>query len=135
MGTDKEKLPVELSGIVTPYNGHGRKLGYPTANIDTRTDLTDGVYFGFADMLEFKHHPAAIFIGTPTTLGDKERRAEAHLLDIADKDYYGEEIKMIVEKYHRPNQTFASTEKLLEVMKDDEAQFRTWLKQNPATTK
>lgn len=116
----------QLSGTVTPYKGNGRKLGYPTANISSSTDLADGVYFGFADMAAYRHHPAIIFIGTPTTVGDTERRVEAHLFDIPDRDYYGEEITMDIEHYHRPNQKFDSIDELLEVMKTDEATARDW---------
>lgn len=126
MGTEKERLPAELSGVVTHYEGNGRKLGYPTANIDTHTSLPDGVYFGYADMGRFRHHPAIIFIGTPTTLGDRIRRAEAYLLDIPDNDYYGQEIGFSVEHRHRQNYTFGSVEELLKVMKDDEVQARKW---------
>lgn len=115
-----------LSGTVTPYKGNGRKLGYPTANISSNTDLADGVYFGFTDMAAYQHHPTIIFIGTPTTVGDTERRVEAHLFDIPDRDYYGEEITMDIEHYHRPNQTFDSIDELLKVMKTDEATARDW---------
>lgn len=122
----KVKLPVRLSDIVTKYKGNGRALGYPTANIDAQTDLPDGVYFGFADLAEYTHHPAIIFIGTPTTVGDTERRVEAHLLDITDQDYYGKKISMDIQKYHRPNQTFNSVEELLKAMRADDQASREW---------
>src|SRR2546430_2613557 len=99
---------VELSGTVLAYKGNGRKLGYPTANINVPTDLVDGVYFGFADLQNFKDQPALIFVGTPTTMGDTERRVEAHLLDIPDADYYGQKLTLRIVLYHRPNRTFES---------------------------
>lgn len=117
-------LPIEIKGIVTKYKGNGRKLGYPTANLDAKTNLKDGVYFGHADLKEFKSNPALIFIGTPTTMGDAKRRVEAYLLDIPDIDYYGEKIKITVETYHRPSQTFDSVDNLLLAMKNDEAEGR-----------
>jgi riboflavin kinase/FMN adenylyltransferase len=119
-------LPASLSGIVTRYKGNGRKFGYPTANFHTTTELDDGVYFGFANMGEFNHHAALIFIGTPTTVGDTERRVEAWLPDIPDKDYYGEDLQLEVAAFHRDNQHFGSIEELLEVMKSDEATARQW---------
>lgn len=119
-------LPVELSGVVTHFQGNGRKLGYPTANIKIPTDLQDGVYFGFADLDGFKNQPALVFIGVPTTVGDQERRVEAHLLDIPDQDYYDQEILIKVEHFHRPNQTLDSLEELVELMHDDEAIARRW---------
>jgi riboflavin kinase / FMN adenylyltransferase len=122
------KLPVTLSGTVTRYKGDGRRLGYPTANIDQPTDLADGVYFGFADLANYTQRPALIFIGVPTTMGDSKRRIETHILDIPDDDYYGLEIAVRVHHFHRPNQTFASVKQLLEVMKSDEAAGRAWFK-------
>jgi len=82
-----EGLPADLRGLVQKYKGNGRKLGYPTANMNAETELPDGVYFGYADLLDYRHHPALIFIGTPVTLGDTIRRVEAHLLDVQDVDY------------------------------------------------
>lgn len=118
--------PEVISAEVVPYKGNGRKLGYPTANLNVDTDLRDGVYFGFADLAEFKNSPALIFIGTPTTLGDTERRIEVHLLDIADRDYYGEPLTVKIESFHRHNQTFANVDDLLEVMREDEQAARQW---------
>jgi FAD synthase len=124
-------LPTKLAGEVKRYAGHGREFGYPTANIATETDLSDGVYFGRADLDGYKQHPALIFIGTPTTVGDTIRRVEAHLLDIADHDYYGQQLVLEVLHFRRPNVTFGSVKELLVAMKDDEAAGRAWFDQHP----
>jgi FAD synthase len=121
-------LPQKIEGIVTRFKGDGRKLGYPTANLNVDTELKDGVYFGHADLKDYKDNPALVFIGTPTTMGETRRRVEAHLLDIPDEDYYDEHLAATLEHYHRPNQTFESVDALLEAMKDDEAQARKYLK-------
>ena len=120
------QLPATLSGIVTPFKGNGRKLGYPTANIASDTQLVDGVYFGNASLGDLIDRPAIIFIGTPTTVGDTERRVEAHILDAPDTDYYGQTLHIMLEAYHRSNQTFASIEMLVEAMKLDEMAAREW---------
>jgi len=125
--------PVKITGVVTPFKGNGRKLGYPTANLKSETELTDGVYFGFADMARFENHPAVIFVGTPTTVGDKDRRVEAHLLDIPDKDYYDEKLVLSLEQYHRPNKTFQDVETLKQVMADDDASARQWFRTRTAS--
>lgn len=122
----KDSLPITLRGTVTRFKGNGRKLGYPTANITTETGAKDGVYFGFAGMAGFTRHPSLIFIGVPTTLGDTGRRAEVHLLDIPDKDYYGEPLEATLTHYHRANQTFNDVDELLKVMKTDEMAAREW---------
>lgn len=119
-------LPTELTGTVTRFKGNGRRLGYPTANITTSTDLADGVYFGFADLADWSRHPAIIFIGTPTTMGDTDRRLEAYLLNIPDKDYYGQDMKVSIEYYHRANKTFNNQDELMQAMREDEATARQW---------
>jgi riboflavin kinase/FMN adenylyltransferase len=126
----KHRQPITLSGIVTRFKGNGRRLGYPTANLTTKTDLADGVYFGFADLADWSHWPALIFIGTPTTVGDTERRVEAHLLDIPDTDYYDYSLSVSVRYYHRANETFAGIEQLSEAMHADEATARQWFAVN-----
>ena len=118
--------PVVLNGAVTRFKGNGRRLGYPTANLKVETDLQDGVYFGYADLANWSHHPAIIFVGVPTTMGDTQRRVEAYLLDIPDKDYYDLPLKVSIEQFHRPNQTFDNVDELLKVMHEDEAAARQW---------
>lgn len=119
-------LPASLNGTVTRFKGNGRRLGYPTANTAVPTELPDGVYFGYANLSEYRHHPAIIFIGVPTTLGDTDRRVEAHLLDINDRDYYDLPLLLEVHKFHRQNRTFPSVDDLVTVMKADEQAARHW---------
>lgn len=116
----------KLTGTVTPFAGDGRALGYPTANIVTTTDLPDGVYFGFANLGPYNRHPSLIFVGVPTTMGQVERRIEAHLLDIPDQDYYGLALEVELVQYHRANRTFAGIEELQQAMKNDESVARVW---------
>lgn len=120
------RLPITLNGMVTRFAGNGRKLGYPTANLNVQTDLEEGVYFGRADLGELQDKPALIFIGVPVTMGDKTHRVEAHLLDIADQDYYDQKIEIEVQKFHRPNQKFDSVDELLQAMSADEQAARAW---------
>lgn len=128
----KDIGPVSLAGQTIAFSGNGRRLGYPTANFKSDTKLTDGVYFGFANLGKYKNHPALIFIGTPTTVGDKDRRVEAHLLDIDDKDYYDQPLELRIEYFLRPNQTFDSIDKLTLAMKADETAGRQWFKKHQA---
>lgn len=118
-----------IKGMVVRFAGNGRKLGYPTANISSATELADGVYFGKATMGEYENRPALIFIGTPTTVGDTQRRVEAHILDITDTDYYGQKLELEIRHFHRSNQTFESIDELVVAMKADETAGRAWFKQ------
>jgi riboflavin kinase/FMN adenylyltransferase len=110
-------------------DGFGRSLGYPTANLmkdDVRAE--DGVYFGYATLGEIKHQPAIMFVGTPETTGQVRRRVEAYLLDIPDKDHYGEKLMLTLEEYHRTNQKFATLNDLKHAIRDDELAARSWFK-------
>jgi len=119
-------MPTVLKGTVTRFQGDGRKLGYPTANIIAPTDLEDGIYFGYADLADYTHHLALIFIGTPTTLPQNRRRVEAHLLDIPDQDYYDLPLHLSVEHFYRTSQHFTNLTDLKAALATDEAAARAW---------
>jgi len=119
-----------IKGVTRRYKGNGRRLGYPTANINSKTSLEDGIYFGFASLGEYVNKPSLIFVGTPTTMKDYTRRVEAHLLDIPDEDYYGENLELSIIYFYRANKTFKSINELKKAMKTDEAAGRKWFKEN-----
>ncbi len=123
---NKQSDVTQLEGTVTAFSGNGRSLGYPTANLTSITTLKDGVYFGYADLDKYQNNPALIFVGVPTTVGDTKRRVEAHLLDIIDKDYYGQHLNIRVHRFFRPNKKFASLDELLIAIRADEVAGREW---------
>lgn len=124
--SNMNKLLAVISGKTLAFSGYGRKLGYPTANIQSDTELPDGVYFGYANLATYKHQPALIFVGVPVTVGDKQRRVEAHLLDITDIDYYDLPLRLELCHFHRPNQKFDSIELLQTAMVVDAEAARQW---------
>lgn len=126
---------VNLEGVTKHYKGNGRKLGYPTANIDIQTPLKDGVYFGFASLGTIKNKPALIFIGVPVTIGDTTRRVEAHILDIKDEDYYDQKLEIEVAYFYRSNETFDGIDELLVQMKKDEHDARVWFEARTNSSK
>jgi len=71
------------AGVVIHGDGYGRKLGYPTANIEIAGNVS-GVFSG---TVEFgaQTYRAALFAN------DRRPILEAHLLDF-DGDLYGKEI-------------------------------------------
>ena len=82
-----------LAGRVVAGRGHGRELGFPTANLKLydRDQLVprDGVFAGWAQVgndfnqawEERKRYPAAISIGRCETFADGRWQIEAYLLD------------------------------------------------------
>lgn len=103
-----------ISGLVTRGDGLGRKLGFPTANLDTPNLLLppNGVYAVHAS-LEGITHRAVLNIGFRPTLQKPEPqlRVEAHILDHT-RDLYDRELELIFVEKLREEQRFASIEAL-----------------------
>ena len=110
-----------ISGPVTRGDGLGRKLGFPTANLDTSGLLLppNGVYAVHA-MTEGIVHRAVVNIGFRPTLQKPEPqlRVEAHLLDYTS-DLYGREVELTFVEKIREEQRFPSIEALqLQIAQD-----------------
>lgn len=88
--------PYAISGKVTAGDQLGRKLGFPTANLDVAGLAlpADGVYAACATVGGVNHR-AVLNIGIRPTVetGRNERRFELHLLNF-DGDLYGAELEV-----------------------------------------
>jgi riboflavin kinase/FMN adenylyltransferase len=106
--------PYAISGRVVAGDGLGRKLGYPTANLDAAGLILppNGVYIGFAKIGE-KSQPVALNIGFRPTLasGAPQLQVEAHLLDFTG-DLYGRELEIEIGEKLRDERKFGSLEEL-----------------------
>lgn len=80
-----------LSGVVQPHTGNGRRFGCPTANVSVDEDAPEGVFVS-ETFIDGRWRDSVLFIGVPAVDGDERRRAETHVFDIEDCDYYGQEI-------------------------------------------
>lgn len=108
--------PPEVEGIVVRGDGRGRKLGFPTANLDLPEELLvppDGVYAGWAG-----DRRAAVSIGTNPHFDGVDRRVEAHLLDF-DGDLYGERLVVEIWSPIREQRRFESLDELVAAIGDD----------------
>ncbi len=107
--------PYSLIGNVVAGQQMGRKLGFPTANLQLPPQKflpRDGVYAVQVLRLGDKPLPAVMNIGMrPTVTGDRARTIEVHLLDW-DGDLYGRELCVNLVKFLRPEQKFESLEAL-----------------------
>ncbi len=78
--------PYSLEGPVVRCDRRGRKIGFPTANIDAATMLPgNGVYAARATVPDGQVCPAAVNVGTRPTVDGSRRCVEAHLLDVGGK--------------------------------------------------
>jgi len=99
-----------LTGKVQRGDGLGRKLGFPTANLDT-TGLVlppEGVYAVQA-MVHGRAHRAVLNLGRRPTLQQTEPRlqVETHLIGFTG-DLYDQELEIVVVEKLRDEQKFAA---------------------------
>jgi riboflavin kinase / FMN adenylyltransferase len=115
-----------ISGRVIEGDKIGHKLGFPTANLDTKDLILppNGVYSASAK-LKGQLYRAALNIGfRPTVASAKPQlRVEAHLLDF-DGNLYGEELEVEIGEKLRDERKFASATELREQIARDIAQVR-----------
>ena len=106
--------PYAISGRVITGDGVGRKLGFPTANLDAAGLVLppNGVYLGIAK-IGTKSQPVALNIGLRPTLQNPNPQlcVEAHLLDFTG-DLYSQELEIEIGEKLRDEQKFGSFEEL-----------------------
>jgi riboflavin kinase/FMN adenylyltransferase len=113
-----------VRGVVVRGDRRGRELGFPTANVPTRTMSAapaDGVYAGWLRRLDTgERYPAAISVGTnPTFDGERERRVESYVLDRDDLELYDVEVEVSFVDRIRGMVRFEGVEALVETMAAD----------------
>jgi len=112
-----------LSGRTTPGKGKGKKLGFPTANIEpvNRIIPAEGVYTGFVEIADTEQQlcqsknkiPAAFSIGRAKTfISDHPLLVEAHVLEQDTGDLYDKHLAMDFVSFIRHQQKFDSSEQL-----------------------
>ena len=72
-----------ISGLVVPGDHRGRELGFPTANLELRTDQAspgDGVYVTIS-YIDDKPLPSITNIGVRPTFGGGKRLVETYIID------------------------------------------------------
>lgn len=118
--------PFRIPGRVVQGDQRGRKMGYPTANLEVWEELIHparGVYAGRA-FIDEKSYQAAINIGLrPTLTSDTETVIEAHLLDF-DGDLYGQELCLDLVTRLRDEEKFDNLDQLLAQLEQDVARTR-----------
>ena len=116
-----------LDGLVVRGDQLGRKLGFPTANLDVtgRIIPPSGVYAVHAET-GAKSYRAVVNIGVrPTVKGEARPRVEAHLLDF-DGELYGQELELTFAQRLRDERKFASLDALKNQIAADITAARQW---------
>lgn len=107
----------EFEGPVVHGLKNGRKLGFPTANIQVALSEPDGVYVAEArftppseDRTVYK---AIVCIGASATFNVAKRTYEVNLLhDFGAEEFYGQVLHVGIHKRLRDNRKFESLDAL-----------------------
>ena len=120
-----------LSGIVVKGLQNGRKLGYPTANIQIAdpNKLIPGTGI-YAVMVHCDDtvYKGMLSIGFNPTFDGKQQTIEVNILDF-DKDIYGEQLTLEFIQFIRHEKKFNSLEDLISAIDDDKQKTETILAQ------
>lgn len=98
----------------------GRKLGYPTINVNIEKDkvkLKTGVYFGTVTV-DKKEYKSIINYGNVPTFNVDNQLIEAHLLNF-NKNIYGKKVLIKFNKYVRDIVRFNSVDLLIKQLEKD----------------
>jgi riboflavin kinase / FMN adenylyltransferase len=110
-----------ILGTVTEGRQLGRRLGFPTANLQAHNELfpPDGVYAAKAWFRE-REYGGVVNIGIRPTIENEsgERTLELHLFDF-DQQIYGEDIEVAFVQYLRAEQKFAGVDELQRQIRRD----------------
>lgn len=123
-----------IYGIVLPGKKMGRKIGFPTMNLEWNPEAfpAHGVYVGWVKHLSHGVQlPAVANYGRRPTM-EKDARApklEIHVLEELDQDKWGydSEIEMSLEHFIRPERRFGSVEELKKQIQRDKNQAKDFL--------
>jgi len=123
--------PFFFEGQVVEGNKLGRKIGYPTANLNINNDEKlipgDGVYAVQVELKDGTAHKqnhntlqGMMNIGFRPTLDGTKRIIEVNIFDF-DKDIYGKTLRVHVKKFLRGEQKFNGLDALKEQLARDKA--------------
>lgn len=111
----------QISGFVVGGQHQGRRIGFPTANIQVMDEYVipkQGVYAGYVE-IDDKIYQSVVNIGHNPTFNTTEHVSiESFILDF-DQDIYGKVIKQVFVKRLRDELKFDSIEALVVQMHDD----------------
>ncbi|KAI3456334.1 hypothetical protein Pfo_012997 [Paulownia fortunei] len=122
-------LPIEpwyIGGPVIKGFGRGSKvLGIPTANLSTEgfsallSEHPSGVYFGWARLATRGVYKMVMSIGWNPYFNNSEKTIEPWLLHDFNEDFYGEDLRLAIVGYIRPEANFPSLESLVTKIHED----------------
>ncbi|MCB0363587.1 MAG: riboflavin biosynthesis protein RibF [Bdellovibrionales bacterium] len=125
----------EMRGVVIEGQRLGRKLGFPTANIENVSSLLplSGVYFTQTLLENGIWYPSVTNVGkAPTLRGEESRpRVETHLLENLNFSLYNQKLRIALSAFWRTERKFSNMEELRSQISLDVGEARKyWAQQN-----
>ena len=117
-----------LTGRVIEGFHEGRKIGFPTANLDTdetgKLVPASGVYAVHVQLENEQHlRPAMMNIGTRPTYDGHVQTLEVHIFDF-DGDIYGQQLRVVFDRRIRNEMKFSSPQELAKQLEKDKEEIR-----------
>ncbi|GJM28146.1 MAG: riboflavin biosynthesis protein [Cyclobacteriaceae bacterium] len=110
-----------ISGLVVKGQQLGRKIGFPTANLEITEDYklipSDGAYAVLASV-DGNQYSGMMNIGVKPTVGSASRTIEVHIFNL-DRNLYNERLNVQVVKQLRPEMKFNNLEELTDQLHQD----------------
>jgi riboflavin kinase/FMN adenylyltransferase len=117
--------PYEIRGRVVRGERRGRRLGFPTANLETANEILPEGVFITETVRGGRAYPSVTSIGTNPTFGSNPLRVETLLIDFRGS-LYGTEIAVRFLQRIRPTQAFPDAAALAARIRMDCEQARAW---------
>lgn len=117
-----------LTGRVTDGFHEGRKIGFPTANLNTdgigKLVPAPGVYAVHVQLENEQHLRLAMMnIGTRPTFDGHSQTLEVHIFDF-DGDLYGQQLRVVFDRRIRNEMKFSSPQELARQLEKDKEEVR-----------
>ena len=120
----------EIEGDVVVGNRLGKKLGFPTSNLNLNETMAappNGVYTTYC-VYGGVRYPSITNVGIKPTVGDFDKNVETHIFDF-DKELYGKHITVEFLKKMRDERKFDSLDELsAQIVRDCES-AQEWFKE------
>ncbi|CAL6038520.1 Riboflavin_kinase [Hexamita inflata] len=124
---------MNFSGPVIHGLKNGRKMGFPTANIQTEAAIEAGVYVGKATFQSHIYN-CIVFVGKSETFNIKKSTYEVHFLhDFNGLEFYNEIVEVDLLVKTRNNKKFDSLDDLKATLEQDKQEAFTFFSQNSKT--
>ena len=128
--------PYSISGRVVHGDKRGKKIGFPTINIELHRNSSpvSGIFAGYVHGIDEKSLDAVVYIGSRPVYKGGRILLEAHILEF-DENIYGRHIRVELIDKLRNDEHITSEKELIEQIKKDIDETKKCLKKYSVSNK